>query len=618
MSLVSAPLSPAEQASLQLIADTQYGELMGSVSFNRKLLGIVPPGIYRGFNFAIQGATTLRICPVGTGENNAVIERDGQVINVLGQNPIDVTIPRSQEVAVVIEAFSAHGVLTKQIDKNAAVEAAQIKVVPVVQVLGHQVTICTVNLPATGNLALAHISTATRKVGGLLNSLTKGQADTLYAKLTQLAGGKAGAQLVKKSGADQDFHWLDTASIADAKARATYIFEFYRNRYYALERFGLEPKQLTDLLTLARAGVATYQSPLGLETAPINTPRIDWDPKRGDCNGLLTEPVRQRLTTYPEDLTKSTNAGFSAVSASTLTTTATVTAHSRKSFAKEAAAIVVTAVWELAGSETADLILSVDNGVDTNAGRITFKLATGVLGVPQNLGSFSGCAVTAREVDGYWRVTMRVTTDATAMARLSLAVAAAGGLIHVRRQWVEAGGHETSAITEAPAGAAIRPSDAGLVNMPFQMTRFGTMFIWVRVNGADTASHSVSICSSKNDYIGLQYIALSGGYAGSTGITVGGSTFPSVVPGGDFKGQWVKILVTWGPNRLATFHNGKKLDHPDGASFPGFNRNLQYLLQFGGMLAPGFNRDAAAMNIREFWISAFESSDEVGLLATAN
>jgi hypothetical protein len=178
MTTVTNPPTPAELANYPLLADTQYLEEMGSVSFNRKFFGIVPAGIYRGFDFSITAATTLRICP--TNPNSAAIERDGQVITVIGQKPVDVVIPRSQNVAVVIEAISQHGLLTKQIDKNAAVDAAAIKVIPVANVLAHHVIICTVNLPATGNMLPAHISTATRQLGGLLNSPTFAQADARY------------------------------------------------------------------------------------------------------------------------------------------------------------------------------------------------------------------------------------------------------------------------------------------------------------------------------------------------------------------------------------------------------------------------------------------------------
>lgn len=178
MTTVANPPTPAELANYPLLADTQYLEEQGSVSFNRKFFGIVPAGIYRGFNYTITAATTLRICP--TNPNTAAIERDGQVITVNGQKPVDVIIPRSQNVAVVIEAISQHGLLTKQIDKNAATDAATIKVIPVANVLAHHVVICTVNLPATGNMLAAHISEATRTVGGLLNSPTFAQAAAMF------------------------------------------------------------------------------------------------------------------------------------------------------------------------------------------------------------------------------------------------------------------------------------------------------------------------------------------------------------------------------------------------------------------------------------------------------
>jgi hypothetical protein len=197
MTTVTNPPSLAELAAMPLITDTQYLEEMGSVSFNRKFSGIVPPGIYKGFDFSVAGPTTLRICP-GL-PNVAMVERDNQAIRVAGQAPTDVTIPRSQEVAVVLEAISQHGLLTKQIDKNAATDAAAIKVIPVADVLSHHVIICTVNLPASGSLTLMHISTATRQLGGLLNALSQAQADARYQLIGDYATNAALAAQAKKT-----------------------------------------------------------------------------------------------------------------------------------------------------------------------------------------------------------------------------------------------------------------------------------------------------------------------------------------------------------------------------------------------------------------------------------
>lgn len=172
------PLSDQDRAELPLLADTQFFELMGSVSFNRKFTGIVPPGIYRGFNFSITGVDKVTVCT--DVKNTAAVERDGQIITVQGQHPIVVTITRGVEVAVVIEAISQYGLLTSQVDKGSAVLAAQIRVVPLVEVEPHHVIIFTANFPLAGNLTLAHISVIRRTVGGLNNTPTFEQAAELY------------------------------------------------------------------------------------------------------------------------------------------------------------------------------------------------------------------------------------------------------------------------------------------------------------------------------------------------------------------------------------------------------------------------------------------------------
>lgn len=222
MTTVTNPPSLAELAAMPLLTDTQFLELMGSVSFNRKFFGIVPPGIYKGFDFSIAGATTLRICP-GL-PNVAAIERDGQIINVKGQAPIDVTIPRSQNVAVVIEAISAHGLKTKQVDKDAATDAASIKVVPVASVLSHHVIICTVNLPASGSMVAGHISTATRQVGGLLNAISPAQGDARY----QLKGDYATAAQLAAQALETPKAQL-SSDLTAAPAKGIVFFDGYKD-----------------------------------------------------------------------------------------------------------------------------------------------------------------------------------------------------------------------------------------------------------------------------------------------------------------------------------------------------------------------------------------------------
>jgi hypothetical protein len=173
-----SPTSRAELAAFPLLADTQFAEEMGSESFNRKFVGIVAAGIYRGFDVVVSGVNKITIGSAGKG--TAAIERDGQLITVQGQHPIEVFITPGIECAVVIEAISQHGLLTNQVDKNSLVAAAQVKVVPIAELLSHHVVITKILLPNGTPLNAEHLDLESRTVAGLDNKPTFEQADDRY------------------------------------------------------------------------------------------------------------------------------------------------------------------------------------------------------------------------------------------------------------------------------------------------------------------------------------------------------------------------------------------------------------------------------------------------------
>lgn len=82
--------------------------------------------------------------------------------------------------------------------------------------------------------------------------------------------------------------------------RATLDLDFSANSHKVYEQFGLEPKQLQSVVVTVRNSTATYQSPTGLATAAINTPRITYDAANGNALGLLVEEQRTNLLLHSQ------------------------------------------------------------------------------------------------------------------------------------------------------------------------------------------------------------------------------------------------------------------------------------------------------------------------------
>ena len=82
--------------------------------------------------------------------------------------------------------------------------------------------------------------------------------------------------------------------------KATLHLDFTKNQHKVYEAFGLEPKQLTDVLTTTRASDGTYNGPFGVATAASNIPRITYDAATGECLGLLCEESQTNLLLHSQ------------------------------------------------------------------------------------------------------------------------------------------------------------------------------------------------------------------------------------------------------------------------------------------------------------------------------
>ena len=87
------------------------------------------------------------------------------------------------------------------------------------------------------------------------------------------------------------------------KTKATLLADFVRNNYRLYEAFGLEPKQLTDVLTTT-SSINTYQTPTGIASAAVDTPIINYLPD-GRAGGLVCQESRTNALLHNTDFSQS-------------------------------------------------------------------------------------------------------------------------------------------------------------------------------------------------------------------------------------------------------------------------------------------------------------------------
>ncbi|MFW0965680.1 tail fiber protein [Vibrio parahaemolyticus] len=176
--VIYPPLS-AELDALPLLVDLQFLDPFSTLSINRKFKGIVPHGIYRGFNVAITGSEQVTIGDSG-GLNTAAIERESYLLTVQGQHGVELTVPRDTACAVVIEAEYIHGKPTKQVDINSSVDAATIKLIPSVDIAPYHAVVCEIYLPNGETLSESHISYLNRSDSSLFNFYERSESDARF------------------------------------------------------------------------------------------------------------------------------------------------------------------------------------------------------------------------------------------------------------------------------------------------------------------------------------------------------------------------------------------------------------------------------------------------------
>lgn len=165
--IIVMPPQVADVKALPLISDLQFLEIATSEALNRKMLGVVNDGIRRGFNYKI-GTGLKMVMGDDSGKNTACVERDGVLLTVQGQHPVEVTLPAGKESAIVIEGFYQYGVKTKQVDATSDIDSAKIIVVDSNKTADHHVILCDVTVPlGATQITEPMISLARRKAAGL-------------------------------------------------------------------------------------------------------------------------------------------------------------------------------------------------------------------------------------------------------------------------------------------------------------------------------------------------------------------------------------------------------------------------------------------------------------------
>lgn len=86
--------------------NVKWGERYVSSGLNKKLAGIIAPGVYHGFELKPGGAMTVLVTHSDNYPTSvAVVERNGYNLNITMDDPGYVTIPAVGDWYIVIEAF---------------------------------------------------------------------------------------------------------------------------------------------------------------------------------------------------------------------------------------------------------------------------------------------------------------------------------------------------------------------------------------------------------------------------------------------------------------------------------------------------------------------------------
>ena len=171
-----------------LLADVQYYDFHASSAFNRKMKGIITPGIYGGFKPALAGGLNLKITSLqGPGGHGvASVDVNNHQITVQQIEDVTLAIPVNGVTRVMLEANYQYGVKTSQVDDSSDIHAARIFTANIsVPLADNHLEICRVTVPADAKeLTLYMIDSSHRQnkaLGITLSSEIDSDADHIAA-----------------------------------------------------------------------------------------------------------------------------------------------------------------------------------------------------------------------------------------------------------------------------------------------------------------------------------------------------------------------------------------------------------------------------------------------------
>ncbi|HBN5194007.1 TPA: hypothetical protein L3F01_004670, partial [Citrobacter freundii] len=171
-----------------LLADVQYYDFHASSAFNRKMKGIITPGIYGGFKPALAGGLNLKITSLqGPGGHGvASVDVNNHQITVQQIEDVTLAIPANGVTRVMLEANYQYGIKTSQVDDSSDIHAARIFTANIsVPLADNHLEICRVTVPADATeLTLDMIDSSHRQnkaLGITLSSEIDSDADHIGA-----------------------------------------------------------------------------------------------------------------------------------------------------------------------------------------------------------------------------------------------------------------------------------------------------------------------------------------------------------------------------------------------------------------------------------------------------
>lgn len=167
--IVLLPPTDVDYAALPLLADVQFLEPFAADALNRKFHGIVPPGIYRGYQYSLPGQMQLTIGKDMTGV--AVVELGNWSLNVHQVAPVTLTVPAGFKGYVILDAVYGVGIVTKQVSSSSQIDAAKLKLVATADLKPQHVILYTLDVPASAtSMQHSYISSADRMAMSLARS----------------------------------------------------------------------------------------------------------------------------------------------------------------------------------------------------------------------------------------------------------------------------------------------------------------------------------------------------------------------------------------------------------------------------------------------------------------